>query len=152
MQQSNKKPFKKKLLLKREVYSQLLQTVSKYFPKVFNIKEPKCLLKVNIHKDLKTAKVIPNSKINLFLKIYTRNQKYKELLKYNSPRYDLKGNIHQKVTFQDLEHIKTKERQINEKRKAYKLANAKNRNSKPQNKPQFKGGTLGLSIPRPRAS
>ena len=101
----------KKLLLEKSEYKEMLSYMQKHYPKCFLASGEALPLALGIHHQIFSNEDLPFSrmKIRKFLKAYTRQKSYRNILISNDNRYNLDGSSASKVLPEEANWLLWKE-------------------------------------------
>jgi hypothetical protein len=124
---------------------EVLALLKEKFPKTF-FDNPRdiCPLKINIHLDIRQilGDLCSNKAIERALKLYAKQPAYYNLLKLNTQRIDLDGNLYGEVTNEHIQFAKD----AKEKIKHLKLQRKKQQQEFPDDLPPSVRGRLELTL------
>ena len=108
-----KTPLKPPALVTYKLYAKMLAYFQEKYPKCFST--PPALVAIGIHKQLFEDEVelgVSRKQIRIFCAIYCAKPEYKESLKVGVPRLDLLGNTTSNVTEEEVNNVKSMEKNI----------------------------------------
>ena len=103
--------------LLKEEYNDILNILQQRYPKLFS-KEPICLFKIGLFKELAAVKDlgINKNKLRQFFRYHSNKKEYKRLHQtLNSNRYDLNGEVVGVITQEDIDWYKEQYTKIKKK-------------------------------------